>query len=556
VDLDKAMVALAHCVSASASGHSEALTAGVRAALLGLEAGRPVANLSLDQHHQIVAWLQGQRGVAVDLPGQLYEAMLGRVVIAGKNGFEVRTESAAHRSTGAYYTGEPVVRYMVRRAAELGCDIQQVLDPACGSGAFLQGASEVFPRDVRLVGFESDPTSAAICASRLPNSQVHVLDTLTAQVDERFDLVLGNPPYISHGLRGAPPMSAEVHKALRALYPLTAAYKLNTYPLFIERGLQLLRPGGILGYIVPDSFLTGRYFVGLRQILLANRILEITLIQQDFWRHGRVGQSVVLFVQKQASVLTDHVMVRICKSLDDLEDSFGSQVRQSDLQWGEQKRFRLVPQSQDRQFLASVDTSAGTQPGRELFLTYSGLIARAGQESLLWTPNSAGTPGRLLRSGRQVDRYSTQWHGHEVNLDPGLFKSGYKPSNYQNPKLFMRQTAESLRVSFDDQGYYCLNNIHLILPKRGVHPRTLLAIFNSRLLNRYYALVTMESGRLFPQVDLDLIRELPFPSVHGRQVPQLTELTLAREKVPQKGEAQTQIEAAIDRLVEQSYGLI
>lgn len=481
--------------------------------------------------------------------------MLGRVVLAGNNGFEVHPRKAAHRSTGAYYTVEPVVRYMVRRAAELGDTPGQVLDPACGSGAFLQAVSDLFPPSVRLVGFESDPTSAAICAGRLPHSQVHVLDALTAQVDERFDLVIGNPPYISHGLRGAPAISAPLRRLLTERYPQTSEYKLNTYPLFIERGLQLLRPGGILGYIIPDSFLTGRYFFGLRQLLLANRILEITLIQHDFWRHGRVGQSVILFVQKQPPVGSDQVTVRICKNLGDLETSTGDQVSHSAISWGEHRRLRLVPRLQDRQFLAAMELGLKTQPGRELFLTYSGLIARAGQESLLWTPKSEGPLGRLIRSGKQIDRYSTQWQGHEVNLDARLFKSGYKLSHYRNPKLFMRQTADSLRVSYDDQGYYCLNNIHLVIPSDSIHPRALLAVFNSNLLNRYYGLVTMESGRLYPQVDLDLVKELPFPIGCGSDADRLVELTLACERATPEGAAQTQVEAEIDRLVAQSYGL-
>lgn len=553
MDLDRAMVVLASAVGGSAN--LDSLTALVRSALLDLESGRPVDHLPADQYHQITAWLDRQRKASPDLPGSLYEEMLGRVVLAGENGFEVHNKKAAHRSTGAYYTSEPVVRYMVRRAAELVDAPKRVLDPACGSGAFLQGVSDLFPPSVRLVGFESDPMSAAICEGRLPHSQVCVFDALTAQVDEQFDLVIGNPPYISHGLRGAPAISASLHRLLKERYPQTAEYKLNTYPLFIERGLQLLRPGGILGYIIPDSFLTGRYFGGLRQLLLANRILEITLIQQDFWRHGRVGQSVVLFVQKQAPVGSDQVTVRVCKSLDDLERNSGDRVNQAALCWGQHRRFRLVPQLEDREFLEAMEVGLGTQLGRELFHTYSGLIARAGQESLLWTSGSEGASGKLIRSGKQIDRYSTQWQGHEVNLDARLFKSGNKLSYYQNPKLFMRQTADSLRVSYDDQGYYCLNNIHLVIPQTQINPRVLLAVLNSRLLNRYYGLVTMESGRLYPQVDLDLVRELPFPINFGSYAGRLAELTLAREKATPEGVAHFHMETEIDQLVAQAYGL-
>jgi hypothetical protein len=76
------------------------------------------------------------------------------------------------------------------------------------------------------------------------------------------------------------------------------------------------------------------------------------------------------------------------------------------------------------------------------------------------------------------------------------------------------------------------------------------------LLNRYYSLITMESGRLYPQVDLDLIRELPFPAKAVNDVSRLAELTLARERATSDGVTQTQIEAEIDGVVARFYGLV
>lgn len=557
MELNQAMLLVARALDRGlAEPADEGLTEVVRAALLELIAtGRPAPGLRPDEEAAISGWAAERRTGAGDPVGELYQQMLRREIIRTDDRLDVREARGQHRRSGAYYTSETVVRYMVDRAREILPDAASLIDPACGAGIFLQMAQEAYAgRLSRLMGWDLDRVALALCRTRLPAASLVARDALLDAAEGGYDLCLGNPPYISSGLRGAVSHSPERLRALRERYPASAEYKLNTYPLFIERGLELLCPGGVLGFIVPDSFLTGRYFAGLRRLLLRYTLVELTLIQRDFWAHGRVGQSVILFVRKDQPGAGHRVRIRICAEPAELHADPWEEVSVDEVAWGPQARFRLVVDQAMRQAFCQMEQDA--RPLSYWLRSYSGLIGRRGQASLLASPSgSTGPEGRLLRSGREIDRYRLDWGGARVCLEPSLIKSGGNRAYYERPKLLLRQTADSLRAVYDDQGYYCLNNIHLLVPARDdANLRALLGVINSRPFGRLYGAVAMEAGRLYAQVDLDLLESLPVPNLSADDAAELEILVRERESAASEKKA-AQVERQIDAVVERFYGL-
>lgn len=554
LDLDRAMQLLASRAEASGPDPGEQ----VRSALLRILAGLSVPGLTESEAAQLHNWCRREYGDTADPAGALYQAMLSRVVRVSADGtLNVSRERGAHRATGAYYTEDVVVRYMLRRAGAYMKDVRTVIDPACGNGAFLTRASEAFPyRLDRLTGLDSDGVALEACRRSLPGVDLRLADSLLDEVPGGYDLCVGNPPYISSGLRGAAAQDHGRLQALKEIYPSTAQYKLNTYPLFVERGLRLVREGGLVGYIVPDSFLSGRYFAGLRRLLLENTLLELTLIREDFWKHGRVGQSVILFVRRGRPAPGHRVLVKVCRQVSDLDVAPASLVPLTELAWGPLLRFPLIVQPEERLLARVMESAGGGATVGQLFRSYSGLIGKRGQRSLLRSANPGyqGPCGRLLRSGREIDRYRLSWAGEEVCLDPSLVKSGGCLAYYKNPKILLRQTSDSIRAVYDEEGYFCLNNIHLLVPKsERVPARALLGLINSGPVTRFYRAMTMETGRLYPQVDLDLLETLPLPRLDTPMWENLTRLVANRESAAPSEAAH--VDESIDRWVERAYGI-
>jgi hypothetical protein len=558
MDLDQAMLLLARMLGDTVV-ESE-LTGRVRASLISSLTGGRVAGLSDAEEQRLRAWLTHKFGPEPDSAAALYQELLERVLVREDGGkVAVRREPGAHRATGAYYTQTGVVSYMVRQACRHLPGARSVIDPACGAGAFLEEAGLQVGLDARLVGLDTDALALSLCKRNVPGAELYPADALLGELPAgagSFDLCLGNPPYISTGMRGAAESDPERLAALRRRYPATAQYKLNTYPLFVERGLELLRPGGVLGYVLPDSFLSGRYFERIRQLLLSHTILELTLVCEDFWAHGLVGQSVILLVRKGSAPAGHQVDIRVCRGVEDLERASVVTIPLSELVWGARQRFRLIPNAAVRSLVRTMEATARAQPLSAVLVTYSGLIGRKGQASLLRSanPGLAGPWGRLLRSGKEIDRYWLWWGGEEVCLDPTLIKSGGRLDHYRQPKLLLRQTADTLRAVYDDQHYFCLNNIHVLVPRApGVNLHTLLALLNSGAADRYYRAMTMESGRVYPQVDLDILESLPVPVFPEPTARRLAELVQKRQGAAPVEAARTEYE--IDALVAACYGI-
>ncbi|WP_183101471.1 N-6 DNA methylase, partial [Nocardioides pelophilus] len=109
------------------------------------------------------------------------------------------------RTRGAFYTPPGLVDWILDRALTRGAS--RVLDPACGTGHFLVAAARRLG-DVRAVhGSDLDPEAVRIARLRLQAedptvpaeeiaARVRVADGLTAWEGERFDAVVGNPPFL------------------------------------------------------------------------------------------------------------------------------------------------------------------------------------------------------------------------------------------------------------------------------------------------------------------------------------------------------------------------
>lgn len=189
---------------------------------------------------------------------------------------------------GAYYTPPALCERLLDMATEAGVDWRsaRVLDPACGGGAFLspvarrmaESLEDCSPRIAlknilhRLHGFELDPFAAwmsqvflevtlgDLCKAaetRLP-TLVRVCDSLEqTPEDDGFDLVVGNPPY------GRTTLSPE----MREKYRRSLFGHANLYGVFTDLALRFARPGGVIAYVTPTSFLAGEYFKALRALL-------------------------------------------------------------------------------------------------------------------------------------------------------------------------------------------------------------------------------------------------------------------------------------------------
>lgn len=115
--------------------------------------------------------------------------------------------------------------------------------------------------------------------------------------DLKFDVIIGNPPYMSsEDMKNLTPLE-------HPLYPskYESAYKqYDKYFLFIERGLQLLKEDGVLGYIIPSKFMKVGAALKLRDIIAKNHYLsELTSFGANQVFDGKTTYTCLLILSKQ-----------------------------------------------------------------------------------------------------------------------------------------------------------------------------------------------------------------------------------------------------------------
>jgi SAM-dependent methyltransferase len=122
-----------------------------------------------------------------------------------------------------------------------------VLDPCAGAGAFLLAAARAGFRQLRGIDLDEGALKVAAQALALEGfaAKLRCADSLTSSVDEPIDLIVSNPPY-GH-VRATP--------ELRRDYPALRGGEVDRYALFLLRCLRLLRPGGAMALLIPDTWM-------------------------------------------------------------------------------------------------------------------------------------------------------------------------------------------------------------------------------------------------------------------------------------------------------------
>lgn len=193
---------------------------------------------------------------------------------------------------GQFFTPGEVVRLTVGLCAP--APGERVLDPTCGSGAFLVAAGRL-GADVH--GVELDPELVALARlhlalAGLDPGRVCRGDLFRDAPGEPVDVILANPPF-----------SVDVTdaEALAGSDLAAGRERVASDVLFLEAAWRRLRPGGRLAAVLPYSFLVNPSFASVRE-WAARRFVRraIVTLPEGIFRPfgGAAGRAAVVVLQR------------------------------------------------------------------------------------------------------------------------------------------------------------------------------------------------------------------------------------------------------------------
>lgn len=206
------------------------------------------------------------------------------------------TEASDEKLRGGFYTPEPIAEFILRWGINGSKDFD-ILEPSCGDGVFLEQLAKNKFKYNSITAIEFDETEAAKADKiNLKNKQVINTDfhTYCNNSLKRFNLVVGNPPYIRYQFFDRLQQAEAGDIFIKA--GLTYSKLTNAWVSFVVGSSLLLKDkGGKIGFVLPAEILQVSFALQLRKFI-AQFYNKINIISFEKLVFPDIQQEVVLLL--------------------------------------------------------------------------------------------------------------------------------------------------------------------------------------------------------------------------------------------------------------------
>jgi predicted RNA methylase len=415
-------------------------------------------------------------------------------------------------------------------------------------------------------------------------------------VKDGFDIIIGNPPY------GAE-FSEEHKKLLKKRFAHIVERIRNSFLYFMGASFDIIKPNGIVCFILPNEFLFQIYMTKARRFFLDKaRFMFAINVGEDVF--DAIVPTCIIALQKYQSAFYELPIadLRDC-SLEELPERLSTPA----FQRTSNESIRSAPNSifsfdigsanlvnrlssQFKPFERFCDDVANgistscdgvyivpeEKVAQERFEEpFCKPCIRGGQFNRYFCPKDTGD--RILyvtsefdaKKGKRVLEYlashksllirksvekkagNREWHV--------LFRARYEDL-FRKPKVIVRQTGDGIIAAVDDEaGFYCIDSVNVALVKKQFFTKIyfLTGLLNSRLLNFFYREISQEAGRVLAQVKPLRIRMLPIAEAKQEVESAITKsvMQIMHAKAKKADADTSSLEGDIDNLVYDLYKL-
>lgn len=227
---------------------------------------------------------------------------------------------------GQYFSGDKVAALLSLLLPQ-GLQYCSIIDPMVGNGDLLSAVVAKATQNVQMLGVEIDEPVAVACQKRLPQANIICEDAFQSKAvitEKGWDLVITNPPYVRYQLQNDDNSVMPTRNAIRAnlitllnqlsyldaeekqlLLQITQNYS-GLSDMAVPSWIlcaSLVKAGGILAMVVPETWLNREYAKPIQYLLL--KTFDVLTIARDVnacWFDNALVRTCLIVAKKKKIV--------------------------------------------------------------------------------------------------------------------------------------------------------------------------------------------------------------------------------------------------------------
>jgi len=340
-----------------------------------------------------------------------------------------------------------------------------------------------------------------------------------------FDIIIGNPPYIfSRGMNFGNFERSFYKKIYLKDYKTLArgrakqSGKLNIFSLFLIRSLELLKTGGILGFILPNTILRTSTNDIIRQYLLDHSSIEEIIDLGGSVFRGVTASAIIMILRNEIHLNKERTIIKY-----DVEDLLRQEYSYHDLNQDDfYNNVIYCYNIHVDEFFKNIFENMKKNTfdlGKITSEIIEGLVTRKNDDLFTNDPKIKGAK-KLIR-GKNIDRYKMNWpEGQFIIYDPSRLHRARKRDIHEAPEKLIFQRIGGglypLRVTYDNEQHYIFASTNALILQDSpkfidvtYYVKYILAILNSTLINGYYLLNFSNNSELTVNITKTFIETIP-----------------------------------------------